>query len=253
MKGRSSTATCEVFGIDFFSGDLDTAARAVVERARAGAGGYACLCNVHVLMTAQRDVALREALKEAWSVFPDGAPVAWLQRQVGARTSQRVAGADLMTRVFALGEEAGLRHYLFGSTPDVISELQRRFADGFPAALVGSESPPFGPVESLEPSAELAAAQPDVVWCSLGAPKQELWMGRCAEQLKPAVVLGVGAAFDFLAGRKSRAPLWLQESGLEWLHRLLSEPRRLAGRYLRTNSEFALRTAISLLKAGMRR
>jgi N-acetylglucosaminyldiphosphoundecaprenol N-acetyl-beta-D-mannosaminyltransferase len=253
MNEQGGPTTCEVFGIDIFSGDLDTAARAVVERARAGAGGYACLCNVHVLMTAQRDVALHEALKEAWSVFPDGAPVAWLQRQVGARTSRRVAGADLMSRVFALGEEAGLRHYLFGSTPDVLSQLQRRFVEGFPAALVGAESPPFGSVESLEPSAELAAAQPDVVWCSLGAPKQELWMRRCAEQLKPAVVLGVGAAFDFLAGTKARAPVWLHETGLEWLHRLVSEPRRLAGRYLRTNSEFAFRTAISLLKAEKRR
>lgn len=203
-------------------------------------------------MTAQRDAAVRSALEDAWMAFPDGAPVAWLERKTGAHDSERIAGANLMTRVLDLGREAGLRHYLFGSTAEVLAALSDRLAQQFAGAkVVGSESPPFRPVESLEPSQDLAAAQPDVVWCSLGAPKQELWMNRFADSVKPAVVVAVGAAFDFLAGTKPRAPLWMQEAGLEWLHRFASEPGRLGGRYVRSNSEFLARAFLTLSKGRL--
>jgi N-acetylglucosaminyldiphosphoundecaprenol N-acetyl-beta-D-mannosaminyltransferase len=223
-------------------GDLDTAAKAVVERALSGDGGYACLANVHSLVSAVHDPALRRALDDAPLVFPDGSPVAWLQRRAGARNASRIAGTELMERVFELGQPRGIRHYLYGATGQVLKGLDLRLRRQFPdATICGRSSPPFAAFDAREVATSVEAirpATPHVVWCGLGMPKQELWMQRYAPSLGPAVALGVGAAFEFLAGTKSRAPKAMQSLGLEWLHRFASEPRRLGGRYLRTNSEF---------------
>ena len=247
----SGLALFPVLGVECFAGNQATAARAVAERALAGCGGYCCFCNVHVLGLAQRHEDVRRALGDAWIVFPDGAPVAWLQRRFGV-ASQRVPGPDLMPRVLGLGLEAGLRHYLFGSTPQVLDALQERLRAVYPGIrIAGALSPPFELTSERRwgwAVDEISRTEPHVVWCSLGAPKQELWMHRYADGLSPALVLGVGAAFDFLAGAKHRAPLWMQRCSLEWLHRLASEPRRLSGRYVRTNSAFVLRIGIELLK-----
>lgn len=155
-----------------------------------------------------------------------------------------------MTRLFELGEQDGLTHYLFGSTPAVLDALQVSLREQHPhARIVGAVSPPFGKVSddrALQDVEDIRRAGPDLVWCGLGAPKQELWMNRYASLLAPAIAVGVGAAFDFHAGAKRRAPVWMQRSGLEWAHRLGSEPRRLAGRYLRTNSEFLVRAALEI-------
>jgi N-acetylglucosaminyldiphosphoundecaprenol N-acetyl-beta-D-mannosaminyltransferase len=242
-------------GIDLLAGELGDAADRLVDEARAGDGGYVCLCNVHVLVSAQRNRALRSALREAKFVFADGQPVAWLQRRHGVATAARVAGPDLMSEVLDRGRDFGLRHFLYGSTPDVVDGLAERLAEEHPGLeLAGAIAPPFG-IERADEIADLArirATRPDVVWCALGAPKQELWMHRAARALSPALVIGVGAAFDFLAESKTRAPEWMQRSGLEWFHRLASEPRRLAGRYVRTNSEFVVRAGFELARGALR-
>jgi N-acetylglucosaminyldiphosphoundecaprenol N-acetyl-beta-D-mannosaminyltransferase len=250
--GQTSAFTFSpVLGVECFAGDPETAARAVLERALQGSGGYCCLCNVHVLGLVQRHESVRKALEDAWIVFPDGAPVAWLQRRFGF-VAQRVAGPDLMPRVLELGLPAGLRHFLFGSTPQVLDVLQERLRAAYPGiGIAGAVSPPFELSSEhrwRQAIDEISRTEPHVVWCALGAPKQELWMHRYAYELSPALVLGVGAAFDFLAGAKPRAPLWMQRWSLEWLHRLASEPRRLSGRYLRTNSTFVLRAGIELFR-----
>lgn len=243
-----------VLGVECFAGDLKSAARAVVARAAAGEGGYACLGNVHVLVTAKHSEPLSSALSRAWATFPDGAPVAWLERRLGARGAERIGGPDLMPLVFELGQAAGLRHFLYGSTPAVLDGLEHRLLMQYPGAeIVGSHSPPFGRVdpEAEESAVErIKAASPDLLWCALGAPKQELWMARWAEALAPALLLGVGAAFDFHVGTKQRAPRWMRQAGLEWAHRLSKEPRRLVWRYLRTNSEFVVRAALELTRRG---
>lgn len=248
---RPAVGGSSVFAIECFAGDLETAARAVVARAVDGSGGYCCFCNVHVLSLAQRDDAVRQVLEDAWAVFPDGAPVAWLQRRMGFAAT-RVAGPDLMPAVLALGRADGLRHFLFGSTSRVLAVLQHRIRSTYPGVrLVGAMSPPFGDLDEERWQRAIDAisgSEPHIVWCGLGAPKQELWMHRYAPMLSPSLVLGVGAAFDFLAQTKQRAPLWMQEHSLEWLHRMWSEPGRLSGRYIRTNSQFALRAGRELLK-----
>jgi N-acetylglucosaminyldiphosphoundecaprenol N-acetyl-beta-D-mannosaminyltransferase len=238
----ASLRPAPVLDMPCFAGDVSTAARAVVERAHARKGGYVCLCNVHVLVLAQSDAGVREALEHAWAVLPDGWPVAWLQRRTGVPDAERIAGMELLTEVFELGSEAKLRHFLFGSSPEVLARMQTQLAASFPEAeIAGGFSPPFGGLDEVDfaPAvAAIRAASPHIVWCGLGAPKQELWMQRHARQIAPAVVLGVGAAFDFAAGTKRRAPHWAQEHGMEWLHRLGSEPRRLIGRYASTGFMF---------------
>jgi N-acetylglucosaminyldiphosphoundecaprenol N-acetyl-beta-D-mannosaminyltransferase len=243
-----------VLDVECFAGDRSEAAHLVIDRARKGLGGYACQCNVHVLITSKHEPALARALEDSWLNFPDGAPVAWLQRRVGARGAQRVAGPDLIAEVIDRGRECGLRHFLFGSTQSVLECLRERLAERYPGArIVGSLSPRFAEWSTREEDRyveEIASARPHMVWCALGAPKQELWMQRNAGAIAPALVIGVGAAFEFMAGNKKRAPLWMQQAGLEWLHRLGNEPGRLLGRYLRTNSEYLLRAAVQVGKTA---
>jgi len=230
-------------------GDVESTAREIVARAKTQAGGYVCLCNVHLLTLALHDMDVNRALAGAWKRLPDGAPVAWLKRRVGTRKSRRIGGPDLMPRVVELGCAYELRHFLLGSTPEVLVGVQRALSGRYPdAQIVGSHSPPFTASDTadLEAIGAILAARPDVVWCALGAPKQELWMHRFSPELPGVVFLGVGAAFDFLAKTKPRAPLWMRRRGLEWLHRLVTEPRRLGGRYVRTNTEFVFRCALEL-------
>jgi N-acetylglucosaminyldiphosphoundecaprenol N-acetyl-beta-D-mannosaminyltransferase len=260
VETRPETARCPVLGVAFYAGGLPAAAHLVIDRARAGGGGYACLSGVHGVTMAQRDPEEGRALREAWMNFPDGAPIAWRQRRAGLEFAERVAGPDLMPLVIDGGREAGLRHFLFGSTPEVLGALAARLAGDYPGALiVGSLSPPFRPLSEVE-EAEIAmavlAARPHIVWVGLGAPKQDLWMQRNAHRLPGVLCMGVGAAFDFLSGNKVRAPGWMQRAGLEWLHRLTSEPRKLGPRYLRANSRFVTMTSVDMARqalAGRRR
>src|SRR5262249_29546891 len=169
----------------------------------------------------------------------------------GERAAQRVAGPDLMPRILELGVPLRLRHYLVGSTDDALARIRARFPD---VVFAGWSAPEITSATAVSDGlcAEIRAAKPEVVWCAFGAPKQELWMREHALLLAPAVLLGVGAAFDFVAGAKPRAPVRMQALGLEWLHRLASEPRRLTGRYVRTNSAFVVRAARALLRRALR-
>lgn len=246
------TPRCQVLGVKCFCGGLTDAVGLIIRRIEDRRGGYACFCNAHVLVTAAHETELRASLDEAWMLFPDGAPVAFMQRRAGHRDAERVPGPEVMPLIVGHGQERGLRHYLLGSSDDVLRRLTAALQTRYPAALVvGSSSPRIddGARSHPELAGAVRAAEPDVVWCALGAPKQELWMRANHRLLAPALLLGVGAAFDFLAGTKKRAPQLLRSLGLEWLHRLASEPRRLSGRYLRTNSEFAVRAAADLLRA----
>jgi N-acetylglucosaminyldiphosphoundecaprenol N-acetyl-beta-D-mannosaminyltransferase len=244
----SLAASCEV-------GDLESAARSVIDRATARRSGYVCLCNVHLLTVALHRADVRDALAGAWKRLPDGAPVAWIQRRLGFERASRVPGPDLMPRVVDLARGTGLRQFLFGSTPEVTERVERSLRESFPGVeVVGRHSPAFGasPYDFSGSVDVIRAADPHIVWCALGAPKQELWMHRFARELDGMVLLGVGAAFDFLARTRSRAPEWMRGAGLEWLHRLSSEPNRLAGRYVGTNTEFLARTTYELARQRIR-
>jgi N-acetylglucosaminyldiphosphoundecaprenol N-acetyl-beta-D-mannosaminyltransferase len=239
----ASSCPTPVLGLPIYAGTPATATDVIVRAAREGSGGYACFCNVHLMVTAQRDQEVMRALTESSMVFPDGAPIAWLLRRHGHPAASRVCGPEMMERVLAVSASGHrLRHYLLGSTPQVLDTLTNVLGRRYPRLeIAGRMSPGVAGLHDIDREISVRAinaTRPDIVWCALGAPKQELWMLRNADQLHPAVVLGVGAAFDFLAGTLPRAPVWMQHHGLEWAYRAATEPRRLLPRYLSTNSRF---------------
>lgn len=203
---------------------------------------YVCVTGVHGVMESWRSEALRRIHNEAGLVTPDGLPLAWLLRLGGHRGSHQVCGPELMPALFVAGQVRGYRHYLYGAMPDTLLRLRAgllRVAPG--AVIVGEHAPPFRPLTEAEDVAAVAsinAARPDIVWVGLSTPKQEVWMASHRGRLDAPVLIGVGAAFDFNAGLKRRAPWVLRSIGLEWAYRAAQEPRRLAGRYLRNNPAF---------------
>lgn len=212
--------------------------------------GYISACTVHMIGESRRDAAYRRILNESLLTTPDGMPLVWLAHHHGYRTVTRVYGPDLMLAVCATGRAVGLRHFFYGGAPGVAEELRARLTTRFPGLqVVGMHTPPYRPLNSDEFArlqAEIAAARPDVVWVGLGTPKQDRFMAAHWRELDAAVLIGVGAAFDFHSGRVRQAPRWMQRSGLEWLFRLATEPRRLASRYLVHNPMFVLRTFAQL-------
>lgn len=200
-----------------------------------------CACNVHSLITARRLAAHAEAIRAADLVTPDGSPVAWLLRRRGYSRQARIGGPDLMWVCCERAARLGTEMFLYGSTPEVLDQLRQRLLAEFPGIkIVGMFSPPFHELSSAEDAQVVEAINrcgARIVWVGLGCPKQEAWL-KAHRGVVNAVMLGVGAAFDFHAGTLKRAPGWARRIGLEWLHRLLQEPRRLALRYLVTNSIF---------------
>lgn len=202
---------------------------------------YVCICNVHSVVTARQDEAFAKVIHEADMATPDGAPVAWLMRRLGVVTQDRINGPDLMWRYCAEASRRGESIYLYGGQQSTLDILQRKLLEQFPGLrIAGAYSPPYRLLTSEEDAAvveTINASGAGIVWVSLGCPKQEKWMAEHRGRIQ-AVMVGVGAAFDYHAGTVQRAPLWMQRNGLEWLHRLASEPRRLWRRYFVTNTLF---------------
>jgi exopolysaccharide biosynthesis WecB/TagA/CpsF family protein len=210
-----------------------------------------CFCNVHSAVLATRDPLHATALDSADLVVPDGAPVAWTLRRKGHARQDRVDGPGTMLKVCAAARDLGVSIGLFGSTPLVLNKLKAELERMFPGLRIGYvHSPPFRPATPEEDArivSAIEAAGVGLLLVGLGCPKQERWMAEHKGRV-PAVMLGLGAAFDFHANVVARAPAWMRNSGLEWLHRLASEPRRLAGRYIDSNSRFlwmSLRDALT--------
>jgi N-acetylglucosaminyldiphosphoundecaprenol N-acetyl-beta-D-mannosaminyltransferase len=228
---------------------LDRAVSACISRARDGRYGAVHLCNAYTVSLAHRDPTFASLLDRGDLNLMDGMPLIWTARHLGFdQCRDRVYGPDLMTGVIREGRTYGLRHYLYGSTPTVVARLRERLTEQFPGvAIVGCEAPPFRELDPHEERAvieRIARSRADVVWLGLGTPKQNHVADRLRERV-PALVVGVGAAFDFHSGAKPQAPRWIQHAGLEWAYRLGSEPRRLWRRYLIGNTVFvfgALRT-----------
>lgn len=204
---------------------------------------YVCICNAHSVVTASREADFGRVVREADMATPDGAPVAWMLRKLGFAGQDRINGPDLMLRYCEAAALRGEAIYLFGGAPETLETLQAVLQSRFPALrIAGAHSPPFRALTDEEDAAivsDINASGAGTVWVSLGCPKQEKWMAAHRGRIN-AVMIGVGAAFDYHAGTIQRAPLWMQRNGLEWLHRLASEPGRLWKRYLVTNTLFVL-------------
>jgi len=208
---------------------------------------YVCVSNVHSVVESQRDPRLKEVLNGGDLNVPDGMPIIWLGRSRGNSLPRRVYGPDLFVEFCRETQNRGYRHYFYGGAPHVVEALIGNLRGMFPEMHVaGHYSPPFRALtaeEDLEVIEMINAAAPDVLWVGLGCPKQEFWMRAHRETLSVPAIVGIGQAFDIFAGNVRQAPAWMREHGLEWLFRLLQEPRRLWRRYLIYNVEFILRLA----------
>jgi N-acetylglucosaminyldiphosphoundecaprenol N-acetyl-beta-D-mannosaminyltransferase len=238
MCGRK---TANVLGVSIDALDWTSVLDKLLLWARARESRYVAVCNAHVVVTAARDADYGQVINEADMAVPDGAPVAWMLRRQGFARQSRISGPDLMWLLCQQCAGERLLVYFFGGTEQTLLELGKRLRQAMPQLLVaGLESPPFRtltPQEDVAVVERINASQAGIVFVGLGCPKQERWMAEHRGRVK-AVMIGVGAAFDFHAGTIKRAPLWMQVHGLEWLHRLGSEPRRLWKRYLVTNTLF---------------
>ena len=228
------------------------AADAIVELAEAGAGGVVCVATVHMVMEAFDAPDFQRSVNAADLVTPDGVPLVWSLRRLGLPETRRVYGPTLMRLVCRRAEERGLAIGLLGGEPEVMEKLRERLLERHPLLQVAfAASPPFRPASEDEDAAAVQAIEASgarILFVGLGCPKQERWMAAHRDQL-PCVQIGVGAAFDFLAGAKRQAPRWLQAAGLEWLFRLANEPRRLWRRYVIQNPRFLFHFARELSRA----
>jgi N-acetylglucosaminyldiphosphoundecaprenol N-acetyl-beta-D-mannosaminyltransferase len=211
---------------------------------------YVCICNVHSVVTTTRDPDFKTVINGADMTTPDGAPIAWALRHSGFPSQERVNGPDLMWRYLAEAERLGQSVFFYGSTAETMAKLRTAVTRQFPNLQVsGAHSPPFYSLSPQEDDAEVEMIKRSgahVVFVGLGCPKQEKWMAAHRGRLN-AVMIGVGAAFDYHSGMVKRAPLWWQRNGLEWLYRLASNPQRLLKRYLVTNTLFIIRFSLQLL------
>ena len=206
-------------------------------------GKFICLSNVHTTVMAQEDEEYRKVQNSAFLALPDGSPLALVQRIRGYKEAEQVPGPDLMPALWKATENTGISHYFYGSSQETIDRLKAELEKKYPGlAIAGMESPPFRPLteeEDREAVRRINASGASVVWVGLGAPKQEKWMYAHQGKIN-ALMLGVGAGFDFHAGTVRRAPAWMRSHYLEWLYRLIQDPKRLWKRYVGTNAKFLL-------------
>ena len=213
-------------------------------RRRDGRPRTLCLVNAFSIVAASRDGELKTAMNDSDLSIVDGVPVAWVGRRLTGGPCDRLSGPDLMHRLLTEPEYADIKHFVYGGEQEALTRLEFRYNRGgtaTPRRVVGTHAPPFRDLTAEEERAvleRLEALRPDILWVCLGTSRQEKWLARMRSSLEVPVLAGVGAAVDFLSGSKPRAPVWLQRLGLEWLFRLVTEPRRLWRRYLIGNIVF---------------
>ncbi len=213
---------------------------------------FVSLANVDVAVEARRNVAFREVMASSDLVLPDSMPLFWLSRRSGKRLQQRVYGPTFMLDLIRT-TGGRYRHFFYGGAPAVPEALTERLKDQFPELVVaGHYSPPFRPLtrdEKRQIDSMINDARPDILWVGLGAPKQEFWIFEHRRSLQVPAIIAVGQAFDQNSGRTNPAPGWMSGAGLEWLYRLVREPRRLWRRYLLGNTFFVNYLILDLLKS----
>jgi N-acetylglucosaminyldiphosphoundecaprenol N-acetyl-beta-D-mannosaminyltransferase len=261
MEGRPLNSAgaldrIDILGVDVSAINLDDAVATIECWIGECSRNYVCITGVHGVMESRRDERLREIHNRAGMVTPDGMPLVWFSRLAGKTHMERVCGSDLMRKMTAVSSRRGYRQFYYGGGEGVADRLREALVHEHPTLkVVGTLCPPFRALTPQEDQAAvdaINAERPDIVWVGLSTPKQELWMASHLGRVDAPVMVGVGAAFDFLAGTKHQAPLWMQRNGLEWLFRLLSEPRRLWRRYAYIVPGFPILVAGELLRRAMR-
>lgn len=238
---KSRIPVCNIMGVDVAAIDMDWLIDFTREHIKELSGDYMCVSNVHTTVTAYEDESYRLIQNGGILAIPDGDPLSKVGRRRGRKNMKRIAGPSYMGEIFKISGQYGWRHFFYGSTKDTLDKLGSKLKKDYPGLnIVGMYSPPFRELTDRE-DAEIVnmikKVFPDFVWVGLGAPKQERWMAFHQGKVSGFMV-GVGAGFDYYAGNIKRAPMWMQNSSMEWLYRLVQDPKRLFKRYFYTNMKF---------------
>lgn len=238
---KKTIPTCNILGVNIAAIDMDWLVSFLKERIHELKGNYICVSNVHTTVTAFEDQEYCKVQNGGIMAIPDGGPLSTVGRKRGFNKMQRTTGPSLMGEIFEISVERGYRHYLYGSTQETLDKLSVALKNEYPGIqIAGMYSPPFRPLTEEEDKVivkQINETKPDFVWIGLGAPKQEKWMASHQGKID-GLMIGVGAGFDYYAGNIQRAPEWMQKSNMEWLYRLIQDPKRLFSRYLHTNTKF---------------
>jgi len=244
-----------VLGVGISAIDMEAAIRITDSIIRGGRKGYVCVTGVHGVIEAQSDKAFRRILNRSLMTTPDGMPMVWIGRIRGQSKMRRVYGPEYMLEMCRFSVMRGYRHFLYGGGQGVVVRLAAELTRRCPGLqIVGTYTPPFRPLNSSEETelvALVAETKPDVIWVGLSTPKQERFMAGYLNKLDVGLMVGVGAAFDIHSGGIKDASPWVKKAGLQWLHRLAQEPRRLWRRYLVNNPKFIWNIGLQFL--GLRK
>ena len=244
---KSLIPTVNILGVNIAAIDMEWLLTFTTQNVPQLSGDYITVANVHTTVTASENDGYREVQNGGVMAIPDGGPLSSVGRRRGADKMARTTGPSYMGEILKISAANGYKHYFYGSTPETLEKLHRNLIHDYPGIkIAGLYSPPFRAVtdeEDREIVRKINETEPDFIWVGLGAPKQEEWMAAHQGKVK-GLMVGVGAGFDYHAGNIRRAPQWMQKANLEWLYRLMQDPKRLFARYLVTNSKFIWRAVI---------
>lgn len=238
---KAQIPTCNILGVNIAAINMEWLVEYLDKNLLDIKGDYICVSNVHTTVTSYEDASYCAVQNGGLMAIPDGGPLSTVGRRRGCKNMARTTGPSLMGEIFKISAKKGYRHYFYGSKQETLELLEKKLKENYPGIkIAGMYSPPFRPLTEEEDKAvieRINEANPDFVWIGLGAPKQEKWMA--AHQGKiDGLMLGVGAGFDYYAENIKRAPMWMQKSNLEWVYRLMQDPKRLFKRYWSTNTKF---------------
>ena len=238
---KAQIPTCNILGVNIAAINMEWLVEYLDKNLLDIKGDYICVSNVHTTVTSYEDASYCAVQNGGLMAIPDGGPLSTVGQKRGHKNMERTTGPSLMGEIFEISAKKGYRHYFYGSKQETLELLEKKLKENYPGIkIAGMYSPPFRPLTEEEDKAvieRINEANPDFVWIGLGAPKQEKWMA--AHQGKiDGLMLGVGAGFDYYAENIKRAPMWMQKHNLEWVYRLVQDPKRLFKRYWSTNTKF---------------
>jgi len=249
---KTTTGRVNVLGVGVNPTNMSETLNLIDNHLGGARKGYVCVTGVHGIMEAQRNSDLRDVINSSLITIPDGRPTVWVGWLSGFRQMRQVTGPHMMLRLCARSVDKGYTHFFYGGAPGVADELKQALQARFPGLrVVGTYAPPFRRLsaeEERELRDQVGRLKPDLFWVGLSTPKQERFMAEFLHKLDTKLMLGVGAAFDIHTGRIADSPPWLQAIGLQWLHRLLQDPKRLWKRYLTNNPHFLYLITMQLLR-----
>lgn len=246
-RDKIEIPTCNILGVNIAAINMEWLLDYTQKNIKQLSGNYMCVSNVHTTITAYDDPEYMEVQNGGIMAVPDGGPLSTLGRKRGFDNMRRTTGPSYMDEIFKISVQKGYRHFFYGSTEETLNKMKQELTDKYLGIqIIGMYSPPFRELTEQEDKKIINMINenaPDFVWVGLGAPKQEKWMNKHKGKIK-GLMVGVGAGFDYFAGNISRAPHWMQKLNLEWLYRMVQDPKRLLRRYLYTNTKFLVLTVL---------